>query len=88
LVPPQKAHFGDYAVSLFQRKTDLGELSTRASQDRWKHTLEHLIGGISDDEGHRIVQGFGEFLVDQIRPSHVEEWKVEVARLVQHSPSS
>ena len=41
-----------------------------------------MIGGIQDDDGRLVVHGFGEFLVDQIRPSHIEEWKVEVSRLM------
>lgn len=82
LGPQQKRHFGDYAVSVWETKIAMGELSTITSQERWKHTLEHLIGGTSSDDGEIRVGGFGEMLVDQIRASHVEAWKGGIARLI------
>ncbi len=82
LAQQRKTHFGDYAVSVLEKKIAMGELSTRASQDRWRHTLEHLIGGTRSEDERIVVQGFGDLLVDQIRPSHVEAWKVSVGRLL------
>jgi integrase len=91
LAAQRKTRFGDYAVSVFESKMAVGELSTRPSQDRWRYTLEHLIGGISDDDGVLVVPGFGELFVDQIRASHVEAWKVGAGRLIQakrYAPTS
>lgn len=90
LAKPRNEHFGDYAVSLFERKKAKGELSS-LSQDRWRHTLEHLIGGTVGPDGELAVQGFGDFFVDQIRSSHIEAWKGQVGPLIQsgqYSPNT
>jgi integrase len=83
LAAPPRTHFGAYAVSVLERKIAMGELSTRVSQDRWRYTLEHLIGGTKSDDGSIVAHGFGELVIDQIRPSHVEAWKAGVGRLIQ-----
>jgi integrase len=91
LATQRKTHFGDYAVSVLENKIAMGELSTRASQDRWRHTLEHLIGGTTSEDGAIVIPGFGDMLVDQIRRSHVEAWRVGVGRLIQaghYSPNT
>ena len=49
------------------------------------------IGGTTSEDGAIVVPGFGEMLVDQIRPSHVEAWRVGVGRLIQaghYSPNT
>jgi len=68
--------FADYAVSLLERKVDTREIKSARSRERWRYTLEHLIAGT---EG---VPGFGEMFVDQIRPAHVNAWRVGIAKLI------
>lgn len=68
--------FADYAVSLLERKVETREIKSARSREKWRYTLEHLIAGT---EG---VDGFGEMFVDQIRPAHVNAWRVGIARLI------
>jgi integrase len=75
-VPPQQTRFADFAVSLLEEKVLRSEIKSARSRERWRHTLEHLIAGTKN------VPGFGEMFVDQIRPAHVEDWTLGVARLV------
>jgi len=73
---PQKQRFADFAASLAERKVVTKEIKSARGRERWKYTLEHLIGGTED------VVGFGELFVDQIRPGHVEAWRTGIARLI------
>lgn len=77
-----KQRFCDYAVSLFERKIAKGDIRSKIGEDRWRNTLEHLIGGTSSAEEKEFVRGFGEMFVDQIRGSHVEVWKVGIGKLI------
>lgn len=63
-VDRQQTRFGDYAVSLFERKIATKEIRSARGRERWKYTLEHLKGGTG------TVAGFGDYYVDQIRPMH------------------
>ncbi len=72
----QSEHFGDFAVSLLAQKVTTSEIRSARSRERWKHTLEHLISGT--DGG----PGFGEMFLDQIRPAHLQAWRIAVARLI------
>lgn len=52
------------------------EIRSARGREKWKYTLEHLIGGTRD------VAGFGEMFIDKITASHVEAWRVGIARLI------
>jgi hypothetical protein len=71
-----RMRFGDYALSLAERKLTAREIKSARGRERWKYTLEHLIGGTED------VTGFGELFIDDIRPAHVEAWRTGIARLI------
>ena len=71
-----KPRFADYAVSLLERKTVTKEIKSARSHERWKYTLEHLVG---ETEG---VPGFGEMFLDEIRITHVEAWRTGIAKLI------
>lgn len=73
---PRKTRFADYAISLAERKLITKEIKSARGRERWKYTLEHLIGGTED------VTGFGELFIDDIRPAHIEAWRTGIARLI------
>lgn len=77
--PPR---FGDYAVSLLERKVQASEIRSSAGQARWTHTLKHLIGGTESGDGEDFVPGFGEMFVDEIRPAHIDRWRQGIAGLI------
>src|SRR5262245_21245825 len=82
---PQTTRFGDFAVSLLERKLLKKQIKSARGRERWRYTLKHLIGGTKD------VTGFGELFIEQIRPSHIEAWQVGIARLIQggdYSPTT
>ena len=68
--------FSDYSVSLLERKVASREIKSARGRERWVATLRHLIAGT---EG---VPAFGDFYMDEIRVTHVESWKTEMAGLV------
>jgi integrase len=72
----QKQRFADYATSLLERKLKKGEIKSARGFERWRYTLKHLIGGTEE------VTGFGELFVDQIRPTHVEQWAAGIGELI------
>src|SRR5450432_986114 len=71
-----KMRFADYALSLAERKLTAKEIKSARGRERWKYTLEHLIGGTED------VTGLGELFIDEIRPTHIEAWRTGIARLI------
>jgi integrase len=71
-----RMRFADYALSLAERKLVAREIKSARGRERWKYTLDHLIGGTED------VTGFGELFVGDIRPAHVEAWRTGIARLI------
>jgi integrase len=75
-LPKSKTRFCDFAVSLLEEKITLRDIKSARGRERWVFTLRHLIGGTEN------VKGFGEMFIDQIRPAHIEEWKLGVARLI------
>ncbi len=79
---PQTTRFADFAVSLLERKIAHGDLNTKPSIDKWKHTLRHLISGVASDDGRVKVPGFGELFADQIVPADVDRWKARVCELI------
>lgn len=78
----RRQRFSEYAASLLETKVKLGKIKSRAGRDRWRHTLEHLIKGTSDDNGEHVVQGFGDLFIDQIRRKHVEAWQMGIQQLI------
>ncbi len=78
----QKKPFGDFAVSLFEQKVELGQIRSAKGRERWRYTLEHLIGGTKGEKAGKTVPGFGEFFVDKIQTAHVEAWKLSLAELI------
>jgi integrase len=60
----QRARYGDYATSLFERKLKTGELKSAKSRERWAQT----------QDGH-LIPAFGDWYIDQIRRTDLEEWK-------------
>lgn len=74
--PTSRTLFSDYSVSLLERKVASKEIKSARGRERWVATLRHLIVGT---EG---VPGFGDYYMDEIRVTHVEEWKAEMAQLV------
>jgi integrase len=74
--PQAKTRFCDFAVSLLEEKLTLREIKSARGRERWVFTLRHLIGGTGN------VKGFGEMFIAQIKPAHIEEWKLGVARLI------
>ena len=52
----------DYAESLFKRKLEKGELTSAKSHERW-----------ADTQDLHLVPYFGEFFVDAIRRTDIEE---------------
>jgi integrase len=76
LVAPQKTRFAEYAASLFEKKLLMKHIKSARGRERWRITLEHLVG---ETKG---VTAFGEFFLDQIRLAHVERWQMGIARLI------
>jgi integrase len=64
----QRQLWSDYAVSLFQRKVDSGDLKSAKTVERWKGTLQHLI------------PAFGSFWCDELRYADIMEWRAKVAK--------
>jgi integrase len=84
-VQQAKTRFADYALSLAERKLVTKEIKSARGRERWKYTLEHLIGGTAN------VSGFGELFIEEIRPMHVEAWRTGIARLIgegKYSPTT
>jgi hypothetical protein len=71
-----KTRFGDYSVSLLERKLVTKEIKSARGRERWVYTLRHLI------EGTAGVPGFGDIFVDELRPRHIEAWRTGIARLI------
>jgi len=75
-----KQRFADFAVSIFERKTKTREIRSESGKQKWKYILVHLIDGTRTEDGELLVEGFGEFYVDEIRTRHVEQWKANVVQ--------
>lgn len=73
-----KQRFADFAVDLLERKVKAKEIRSESGRQKWVYTLTHLIDGTRTEDGELIVEGFGEFFVDEIRTKHIEAWKAEV----------
>jgi integrase len=68
---PTPISFGEYSVSLLERKVKGGEIKSRKAREHWAGTLtDHLI------------PFFGGLLMDQLRRADVLAWKDEKAVLI------
>lgn len=70
----------DFAVSLFERKVQRGDIVSADGIAKWDHTLRHLIKETKVGDVH--VPGLGDFPVGEIRAAHVEAWKDELAQFL------
>jgi hypothetical protein len=68
----QRVKYGDYATSLFERKLSTGDLKSAKSKERWVQT----------QDGH-LIPTFGDWYIDQIRRTDIEDWKVIQGKRVQ-----
>jgi integrase len=68
----RRAKYGDYATSLFERKLGTGELKSAKSKERWVQT----------QDGH-LIPAFGDWYIDQIRRTDIEDWKASQGKRVQ-----
>ena len=68
---PTRIKFGDYALSLLERKIRSGEIRSAKTREQWRYTLEH-----------HLLPVFGQLYVDEIRRVRIEGWKDEGFRLV------
>lgn len=59
--------FFDYAVSLLERKIVTNEIKSAKTKQRWGYMLEH-----------HLKPAFGDFFVDKITRSDVEQWRARV----------
>lgn len=67
----QRTRFKDYALSLCQRKVDVGEIKSRKSLERWQDTLEH-----------HLIPAFGSHFLDAITLRDLETFKASMAAKV------
>jgi integrase len=89
---PQRAkpRFSEFAALLLEEKLDKREIKSAAGRTRWTCTLEHLISGTTG-ESEKYVPAFGDMYIDKIHVSHVEAWKLGLARLIEaedYSPTT
>jgi len=82
-----KPRFGDFAVSLLEKKIATRDLRSALTEERWKHALVHLIAGTTSPSGD-FVPGFGELAIDEIRIAHVDRWKVGHAGMIERGEYS
>ena len=68
---PAMIRFSDYAVSLLERKISIGEIKSAQTRAVWSTALEH-----------HLLPVFGDFLLDRIRRTDIEEWKLRGAARV------
>jgi len=80
--PILKQRFGDYAVSLLEKKIQVRDIRSPTGRDKWKHALTHLIAGTQSQDESVLVPGFGELSIDEIRVAHVDRWRAGVATLI------
>jgi integrase len=79
----QRTRFAEFVRSLFEEKVGNGDIRSAKGRERWAHTLEHLISGTTGPKSERYVAGFGDMFIDKLHPSHVDEWKLGIAGLIE-----
>ncbi|MEI9948228.1 MAG: site-specific integrase [Pseudomonadota bacterium] len=86
-----KTRFSEFAAQLFENKVTIGDIKSAAGRTRWGSTLQHLIAGTHGDKTDKFVTGFGDVYIDKLHSSHIEEWKLGIAGLIQagdYSPTT
>lgn len=78
----QKLRFSEFAAELQAEKLTTGDIKSAKSGERWGYTLEHLIGGTTGEKSGKHVPGFGDIFVDKLHASHVEQWRLGIAGLI------
>lgn len=73
-----KTRFAAFAVDVFEQQKRAGRLRSAASLRKWGDILVHLIAGTRDGNGALLVRGLGEFFLDELRPTHLEQWHANV----------
>lgn len=73
--------FSAYAVSLLERKVAQREIRSAKSRLNWGPVLKFLIDGVHE-EGKVSVRGLGEFFIDQLQATHVDQWREDVAKRI------
>jgi integrase len=79
-VEPTRVKFGDYAVSLLERKIVRNEIRSSRTKEQWAQILER-----------HLFPPLGRLCLDEIRFATIERWKDEVAAEIQagkYSPVS
>lgn len=71
LAEPPKLRFGDYAVSLLERKIATGEIASAKTRQQWGLVLEK-----------HLFPTFGGYVLDEIRRSDIEQWRTEVGKKI------
>ena len=66
-----KIRLKNFAVSLVERKVELGELKSAKSREKWSANLIH-----------HLLPTFGDFYIDTIRRADIETWKSKMASKV------
>jgi integrase len=82
LEKPAQLRFCDFAVQLLEDKRTSGDIKSAAGNTRWVSTLQHLIAGTTGESSEAYVSGFGEIFIEKLHVSHVELWKLGIARLI------
>jgi integrase len=83
LQQPQKQRFSEFAAELQDDKLTKGEIKSAKGRERWGYTLEHLIAGTTGEKSGKHVPGFGDMFIDKVHASHVEQWQLGIAGLIQ-----
>jgi hypothetical protein len=72
----RRQSFAAFARSLMEEKVTTREIVSARGREKWKHTLTHLIAGTGS------VAGFGDLPIDRVTASHVQAWRLGIARLL------
>jgi hypothetical protein len=68
---PTVPQFHAFAEQVFARKKDIGKIKSAAGRLKWKGILEN-----------HLVPAFGDFYVDQLRPTDIKAWQAKIAGLI------
>jgi integrase len=83
LAPSAKTRFSEFAAQLFENKVKVRDIKSAAGRTRWGSTLPHLIAGTNGQKAGKHITAFGDVYIDKLHSSHIEEWKLGIADLIQ-----
>lgn len=72
-----RVKYAHFAQSLFERKLALGELRSAKTRERW-----------ADTQDLHLIPYFGDWYVDAIRKTNIDEWKVVQGRKIEREDYS